>query len=252
VVGINTAIASNSGGYQGIGFAIPVNLAKWVSGQLIAKGSVERGYLGVSIGPLDDETATKLGLAGKKGVLVTEVMEGSPAADAGVQELDVVTSFNGTPVDGPRSLQEVVERSEIGKPHTVTVLRDGRPVTLKVSVKPLPESVAAKGPSGQRLAPSGENTFYSADLGIEVRNKDAEAENAYPGFDGVIVDRVDAEGLAASRGIAAGMLVRRVGKTVVKNVSEFEKALAGEKVESGVMLLVRTPRGNQVVILQKE
>ncbi len=252
VVGINTAIASNSGGYQGIGFAIPVNLAKWVSGQLIAKGAVERGYLGVSIGPLDDEAASKLGIAGKKGALVTEVMEGSPAAAAGIQELDVVTSFDGTPVDGPRSLQEVVERSEIGKPHAVTVMRDGRVVTLKVSVKPLPESLASKGPSGPRLAPSGQNTFYSADLGLEVRNKDADAENAYPGFEGVVVDRVDADGLAASQGVAPGMLVRRVGKTVVKNVSEFEKAVAGEKVESGVMLLVRTPRGNQVVILQKE
>ncbi|MEI7782675.1 MAG: trypsin-like peptidase domain-containing protein, partial [Planctomycetota bacterium] len=109
VIGINTAIASNSGGYQGIGFAIPINLAKWVSEQLIAKGAVERGYLGVSISPLDKNMAGKLGIGDKKGALVTEVMSGTPAADAGVQELDVITGFDDQAVDGPRSLQEVVE-----------------------------------------------------------------------------------------------------------------------------------------------
>ncbi|MFO0423902.1 MAG: S1C family serine protease, partial [Planctomycetia bacterium] len=94
VVGINTAIASNSGGSQGIGFAIPINLAKWVSEQLIARGAVERGYLGVSISPLDKDMAAKLGIQDRKGALVTEVMDGTPAADAGVQELDVITAFD--------------------------------------------------------------------------------------------------------------------------------------------------------------
>ena len=78
VVGINTAIASSSGGYQGVGFAIPINLARWVSGQLIAKGSVERGYLGVSISPISSDMAAKLGVKDKKGALVTEVCRASP------------------------------------------------------------------------------------------------------------------------------------------------------------------------------
>ena len=251
VIGINTAIASNSGGYQGIGFAIPINLAKWVSEQLIAKGAVERGYLGVSISPLDKETAGKLGIGDKKGALVTEVMPGTPAADAGVQELDVITGFDDQAVDGPRSLQEVVERSGIGKQHKLAVLRDGKPLTLTVSVKPLPDKVSQRGGRGARKLPSGDETYYSESFGIEVRAKDSVAEDAYEGFDGVLVDRVDPEGVAAEAGIGPGVLIRKVGRTPVTSVGDFAAALEKESSDEGVLLQVRTPRGNAVILLKK-
>jgi serine protease Do len=250
VVGINTAIASNSGGYQGIGFAIPINLAKWVSEQLIAKGAVERGYLGVSIGPLDKDMATKLGIKERKGALVTEVMPGTPAAEAGVQELDVITAFDDQAVDGPRSLQEVVERSGIGRQHKLAVFRDGKSMTLNVSVKPLPEKFAQRG-GGQRRMPAGEETFYSEAFGIEVRDKASVPEDAYDGFEGVLVDRVDPEGVAAEAGIGPGVLVRKVGRTPVKSVAEFAAAIEKESPDEGVVLQVRTPRGNAVILLKK-
>ena len=252
VIGINTAIASNTGAYQGIGFAIPINLAKWVSGQLIAKGSVERGYLGVSIGPLSNEMARKLGVESRKGVLVTEVMDGTPAADAGVQDLDVITAFDEQAVDGPRSLQEVVEKSAIGKPHTLTVLRDGKTMTLSISVKPLPDKMAKSDGSGSRkLSASDEETFYSEAFGIEVRNKDSLPENVYEDFAGVVVDRVDNDGVAAEAGIGPGVLVRKVGKTPVSTIAEFAEAIEKESPEEGVVLQVRTPRGNSVILLKK-
>ena len=252
VIGINTAIASNTGAYQGIGFAIPINLAKWVSGQLIAKGSVERGYLGVSIGPLSNDMARKLGVEGRKGVLVTEVMDGTPAADAGVQDLDVITAFDDQAVDGPRSLQEVVEKSAIGKPHTLTVLRDGKTMTLSISVKPLPDKMAKSDGSGSRkLSASEEETFYSEAFGIEVRNKDSLPENVYEDFAGVVVDRVDNDGVAAEAGIGPGVLVRKVGKTPVSTIAEFAEAIEKESPEEGVVLQVRTPRGNSVILLKK-
>jgi serine protease Do len=250
VVGINTAIASNSGGYQGIGFAIPINLAKWVSEQLIAKGAVERGYLGVSISPLDKDMAAKLGIQDRKGALVTEVMDGTPAADAGVQELDVITAFDDQSVDGPRSLQEVVERSGIGKPHKLTVLRDGKSVVLSVSVKPLPEKIAKSG-GGLRKPQGGEETYYSEDFGIEVRDKTSVPEDAYEGFEGVLVDRVDPEGVAAEAGIGPGVLIRKVDRTPVKSVGEFAEALEKASADEGVVLQVRTPRGNAVILLKK-
>jgi serine protease Do len=250
VVGINTAIASNSGGYQGIGFAIPINLAKWVSEQLIAKGAVERGYLGVSISPLDKDMAAKLGIQDRKGALVTEVMDGTPAADAGVQELDVITAFDDQSVDGPRSLQEVVERSGIGKPHKLTVLRDGKPLTLTVSVKPLPEKIAKSG-GGLRKPQGGEETFYSEDFGIEVRDKTSVPEDAYEGFEGVLVDRVDPDGVAAEAGIGPGVLIRKVDRTPVTSVGEFAEALEKASAAEGVVLQVRTPRGNSVILLKK-
>jgi len=253
VIGINTAIASNTGAYQGVGFAIPINLAKWVSGQLIAKGAVERGYLGVSIGPLTKDMASKLGVNSRKGVLVTEVMDGTPAADAGVQDLDVITGFDDQPVDGPRTLQELVEKSAIGRPHKLMVLRDGKPLTLSISVKPLPEKLAQRGgPRGGRLAESPEETFYSEAFGLEVRDKASLAEDAYEGFEGVVVDRVDSEGVAAEAGLGPGVLIRKVGKAPVRSIADFAAAIEKESPVEGVVLQVRTPRGNSIVLLKKD
>jgi len=251
VVGINTAIASNSGGYQGVGFAIPINLAKWVSGQLIAKGEVERGYLGVSISPINGEMAAKLGVKDKKGALVTEVMPGTPAAEAGVQELDVIVGFDGAPVDGPRSLQEVVERSGIGQKHKVAVLRDGKPVELSVSVKPLPDKVARTGGGGLKKGPGVEETYYAEAFGLEVRDKNSVPEDAYEGFEGVLVDRVDPDGIAARAGIGPGVLIRKLGHKQVTSVGEFAAAIEKESAEDGILLPVRTPRGNSIVLLKK-
>jgi serine protease Do len=252
VVGINTAIASSSGGYQGIGFAIPVNLAKWVSGQLIAKGRVDRAFIGVQMGPLDAKMAAKLGAKDRKGVLVNDVVPGSPAAEAGVQELDVITAFDDQPVAGTRALQEIVERSEIGKPHRLTVLRDGRPLTLTVSVKPLPADVAQSAPGRPPRDEADDETFYSDEFGLEVRDKNAVAEDVYAGFSGVLVERVDADGLAAEAGIGPGVLIRAVGRTDVKTIADFAAAIEKETAAGGVVLKVRTPRGNAVVLLQRK
>jgi len=252
VVGINTAIASSSGGYQGIGFAIPVNLAKWVTGQLIDKGTVERAFIGVQMGPLDRRMAEKLNVKDRKGVLVSDVVPDSPAAAAGVQPLDVITGFDGRAIEGPRALQEVVERSEIGRPHTLTVFRDGKSVTLKINVKPLPGELASARPPRGPEPEAGEETFYSESFGIEVREKGGVAEDAYPDHEGVLVDRVDADGLAAEAGIGPGMLVRKVGRTPVTNIAEFAAAIEQESAAEGVVLQIRTPRGNSVVLLKKE
>ncbi|MFM7108793.1 MAG: S1C family serine protease [Planctomycetaceae bacterium] len=251
VVGINTAIASSSGGYQGVGFAIPANLAAWVMRQLIDKGEVERAYIGVQMGPIAARLAAKLGVAGRKGVLVNDVVPDSPAAAAGVQESDVITAFDGRPVEGTRSLQEIVERAGFGKPHELTVIRDGRSLTLKITVKPLPKDVASSGgPRPRRGGGADAETYHSEAFGIEVRDKASLAEDAYEGFAGVVVDRVDADGLAAAAGIGPGVLIRAVDKTEVRTVAEFAKAIEGKDPAAGVLLKVRTPRGNAIVLLQ--
>jgi len=253
VVGINTAIASNSGGYQGIGFAIPVNLVKWVTSQLIEKGSVERAFIGVQMGPLDAKIAARLGVKTKKGVLVNDVVPNSPAAEAGVQELDIITSFDGQPVSGTRALQELVERSTIGKPHTLTVLREGKEETLQIAVKPLPSDLAGRGPRLNAPAEQeSDETFYEERFGLEVSDKQTEPEDAYPGFEGVVVQRVDADGIAAEQGLGPGVLIRAVGATPVTSLDEFKAAIAKESPEKGAILKVRTPRGNSVVLLQKQ
>jgi S1-C subfamily serine protease len=148
-------------------------------------------------------------------------------------------------------LQEIVERSSIGKPHTLTVLRDGRQMTLTVNVKPLPGDLAKRGRNAPLRAEAGEETYYSKDFGIEVRDKSSVAQDAYADFEGVLVDRVDSDGVAASSGIGPGMLVRKVGKKPVASVAEFTAAIEAESPADGVVLQVRTPRGNAVVLLKK-
>ncbi|MFY8151962.1 MAG: amidase family protein, partial [Hyphomicrobiales bacterium] len=169
---------------------------------------MERAYIGVQMGPLDARMATKLGVKDRNGVLVNDVVPGSPAAAAGVQELDVITAFDGQPVKSTRSLQEIVERSALGKPHTLTVFRDGDQVTLTITVKPLPSDLAKGGRQMKPEAESGAETFYSEEFGLEVRDKDSMAEDAYADFDGVVIDRPlwQLSVCEASERIAAGTL----------------------------------------------
>ena len=151
VVGINTAIASRNGGYQGIGFSIPSNTAKWVVAQLLDGGKVQRAYLGVSIDEPGAELVRKLGLKPGQGVLVTAVLADSPAAAAGCKAGDLIVSFAGQPTSGSRHLQSIVERCPMGSTQEATVIRDGKKQTLTVVVKPLPDDfgVAGRGPGGR-------------------------------------------------------------------------------------------------------
>jgi serine protease Do len=222
-----------------------------VTGQLIDKGTVERAFIGVQMGPLDRRMAQKLNVADRKGVLVSDVVADSPAAAAGVQPLDVITGFDGEAIDGPRTLQQLVEQSEIGRGHTLTVLRDGKPLTLKINVKPLPRDLSAVRPVRPVQPEAGEETFYAQAFGLEVRDKGSVAEDAYAEFEGVLVDRVDPDGLAAEAGIGPGMLVRKVGRTPVASIAEFAAAVEKESADEGVVLQIRSPRGNSVVLLKK-
>jgi len=253
VIGINTAIASSSGGYQGVGFAIPVNLAKWVTTQLVEKGSVERAYLGVSIVSVTTDVAEKLGVKRNKGVLVTEVFPDTPAAEAGIQEGDVVTHFADQSVNSPHELQERVERAPFGSKQQVRVLRDGKTMTVAVEVKAMPEKFGSttirRGPGG-----TGGSIYSNRELGVELADLTPKAAQQL-GFaeqGGVVITAVDPDGLAATAGLREGALVLRVGRTNVKSVAEFVEAMKKESLKDGVMLLVRTNGGNRFVVLRKE
>jgi len=140
VVGINTAIASSSGGYQGIGFAIPTDRAKWISQELLTRGTVRRAYLGIRIDELTPEAAQKLKLAPRSGVFVSDVEPDGPADEAGLKVNDVITEFAGQPVRGPRDLQDVVEQKPIDSKQVLKIMRDGASVTATVTLKELQES----------------------------------------------------------------------------------------------------------------
>ncbi len=254
VVGINTAIASNSGGYQGVGFAIPSNLAKWVTGQLIERGSVQRAYLGVGIERISGELAGKLGVDPNGGVLVSEVFPDTPAAKAGFQEGDVILAFAGHPVGSPRDLQAVVERSDAGSKQKVDIIRGGKPKTLQVEVKPLPDDFGvASAPSLRGEEEDEPAGFSSDDLGLEVDELTEEVAQrlGFEGIAGVLITEVDPAGIAAGAGIREGMLILRVGKKPVSSVAQFKAAMQGEDLEDGVLLLIRTSQGNRFVVLKE-
>jgi serine protease Do len=254
IIGINTAIESNTGTYMGIGFAIPSNLVKWVAPQLIKNGAVERSYLGVHIGEINGEVADHLGVAPNSGVIISEVLAKSPAAAAGLQEGDIVLSFAQKKIANPQQLQELVERSRKGSSQQVDILRNGKTLKLQAEVQALPDKLAAE------IIPSlardknyarGPN-FISEELGVELRDLTPEIAQKL-GLDansGVIVAAVQPEGIAAPSGVRKGMIIMRVGKKTVHSVAEFKAAIKDESLEKGILLLVRTQIGNRFLILK--
>lgn len=256
VVGINTAIATNNGAFQGIGFAVPINLAKWVTTQLIQTGNVQRAYLGVAIGEVDGDLAGKFGLKRGDGVIVSEVFTGSPAAEAGFQEGDVITAFGGSKVHNPRELQELVERAPLDSKNQVSIVRDSKPMTLTVVAKALPKKfgiVEAKRDGQEEEEKSNTSTFKSENLGMTVGEASADELSTLglSGFQGVLITGVDPDGVAAEHGLAQGMLVMKVDKKPVHTVAEFKAAVDGQSLKDGILLLVRTRGGNRFVVLQQ-
>ncbi|NQT37170.1 MAG: Do family serine endopeptidase [Planctomycetes bacterium] len=254
VIGINTAIASNNGGYQGIGFAVPINVAKWVIAQLQESGAVERAYLGVGIGEVTPALGEKLGVAPRGGVLVTEVFPDTPASKAGFQEADVIVAFAGHPVRTPRQLQELVERSPAGTGQPISVIRGGKRQTLQCVVRPMPNQFGqAELPD---LTPGGRNSdqgHRNATLGLSVADLSAEAAQRLEmdPKSGVLVTQVDRDGIGADLGIANGMVILRVGDQPVRSVDEFKAAMKGETLTEGILLLLRTSQGNRMVVVRE-
>ncbi|QDU98411.1 S1C family serine protease [Lignipirellula cremea] len=139
VIGLNTAIASNSGGYQGIGFAIPVNRASWVANELVQHKTVRRAFMGISIAEVTAENAAGLGVLPRSGVLVAQVLPGGAAADAGLLADDIIISFAGERVRDPRDLQDAVEPNPLGSKQSVKFLRNGQEQEVEVELRAAPD-----------------------------------------------------------------------------------------------------------------
>jgi serine protease Do len=253
VVGINTAIASQTGSYQGVGFAIPANLVKWVSGQLVRDGRVKRSYLGVGVGMLTAELAEQFGGPVGQGVVVQRVYPGSPADKAGLQFGDVISMFQQMPIRTPGELQQAVEKIATGAGAAVTFLRDGKTNTVTVVLEELPAMAMEERASGRvpRRMPAA--TGIERKMGIAVQDVTARVAREL-GYDertsGVLVVDVDPRSPAAEEGISRGMLIVKVRKTEVLTVGQFRKALEGESLERGVPLLVVTPTEERLVVVK--
>jgi len=246
VVGINTAIASRSGGYQGIGFAIPINLAKNVRDQLIHGGTVHRGFLGILIQPLTRDLAKSFGLAGTKGVLIGDVTKDSPASNAGLQSGDIIVELNGKPVQRAGAFRNHVAMFAPKTEVNLTVLRSGNRKTISVKLGELPTQ--------EELAKNGAPHEESLDnLGLAVQNLTPElAERlGYSDQDkGVVVSRVARESLAALSGMRPGVLILEVNRQPVDTVEAFKKALDSSRQQGVVLLLVKDQAGSRFITLK--
>jgi serine protease Do len=250
VIGINTAISSRSGGYDGIGFAIPINMARWVADQLIEKGRVERAYLGVSIQEVSGELAKKFGTEAGQGALVSQVFADSPAGEAGIQPGDVIVSLGGEQIDGPAALQNTVERLKIGRKYDVVVLRGGERKTLGVTFREMPQDYSRRSavlPGDSEDAPES-----FEELGFEVQELTPELAEKL-GFEaagGVVVTSVEPTSPAGNAGLRAGDVIEKVGTQPVSTPAEFRAALKDADLNDGILLLVRNQAGSRFLVLQ--
>jgi Do/DeqQ family serine protease len=227
VIGINTAIVAAG---QGIGFAIPINMAKKILPQLIKKGSVSRGWLGVTIQPITEEIAQSFGLKTVQGALVSDVMAGSPAAKAGIRQGDVIIRFAGKEVKDVAQLQRLAADTPVGSKVEVALVRAGKELKLPL--------VVASAESSEAAQARPEEATPSAWLGLTV--DDLPPQLRARGMSGVLVVDVEQGSIAAEAGLQSNDIIVAVNQKKVASVVEYEKAVkAAEKKGSAALLVKR-------------
>lgn len=249
VVGINSQIFSQSGGYMGISFAIPIDLAINAADQLKKTGKVSRAMLGVTMNPeISEAMARKLGLPDTSGVLVTSVQPGSGADKAGIKPMDVITEFNGEKVSDYSDLPSRVAPLPPGTKVTLTVIRDGKPRKVEVTLTELEQKTVGAAGGGQDETdgdggPDTSPAITAKELGFAVQDL-PESQRQRLGLPegGVIISSVS-RALAAETGLAPGLIVLQVNRSQISSMADFNKAVAGVKKGDVLMLLVQDPRG---------
>ncbi len=247
LVGINTAIVTRSGGDQGIGFAIPVDLARDVLSQLIESGEVRRGLLGIDIRNIDALMAEALGMDNTRGVLVMGVREGSGAEEAGLQVDDVVVAVDGDPVRNTTQLKSRIGATPPGTEVEIEFLRDGKGKRVSVELGEVTQEVLARGRSVAEEAEA-----ETASLGLRLRELTPElAERfGYDDTEGVLVTRIRSGSEAFRRGLRRGDLIVEVNRQPVSSVKEYREII--EELDSGAAVLFRVRRGdaNRLIALR--
>jgi serine protease Do len=242
VVGINTAIVGANINI-GIGLAIPINMAKSVYDQIVQKGKVIRGFLGVTIQDITPDLAESFKLKDTKGVLVPDVTADSAAAKAGLKAGDIVTAFDGRPVEKAAEFQRRVAMKKPGSEVELTILRDGKKQTLTAKLE--------ERPSDEQIAANTTKEQASEKLGVTVQNltDDLAKQFGFVGQKGVLVTDVESDSPAAMAGIQPGSLIQEVNRKSVESVKEFKEAVGAAAKEGKVMLRVRYEKSSIFVVL---
>ena len=244
VVGINTAIASRTGANNGVGFAIPANMARTVMESLIRTGHVTRGWLGVSIQPLTPDLAKSFGYDANEGVLIGDVLPGGPAEEAGLKTGDIVTRFGNTKIKDMEQFRDLVAAAAPGTKARLEVFRDGKPTNLTIELGKRAEEATA-----------AQSQEIPSELGLSVANLTPEAAGSLglsATAKGVLITGVNPDGAAARAGLQPGNLIVEVQGVKVNSVAEFRTQLARHDLKAGVRLLVQAGDMQHFVLLRTE
>ena len=243
VIGINTAIFTRTGGYQGIGFAIPVNMAKAVLRDLIATGRVTRGWLGVVIQDLDASLASQFGVDAVEGVLISDVQDGSPAKEAGFEVGDIVIEFNDRKMADINELRNTVAQTKVGKETKVKVLRKGKEKMLTVKIGEQPSDL---------FASTSLSTGNSLGMTIQDLTEELAGSMGYDGESGVLVSSVEPGSPAAQAEVKEGDLIKEVNRGKIADATEFKQALKASGKGNDILLLIRRGMHTRFVIIKSE
>jgi len=241
VVGINSQIYSRTGGFMGLSFAIPVEMAMDVVEQLKRTGSVSRGWLGVYIQEITHEIAQSFNLNKAVGALVSQVIAGSPAEKAGLKAGDVILSFNNKPIMDSSDLPPLVGRVPVGSEAKVKLLRNGRKVVLNVLIEQLPSD-------DKPIAAAKAKSASSNRMGVEVVDLDGDSKKALGR--GVLVRKVIPGSPADRSGLAAGDVLMQLDRKNIKNVADFRKKVANLPTGRMIPVLVHRQGANQFIVMK--
>ena len=248
VIGINAAISSPTGGNVGLGFAIPINMAKSVMAELLTKGRVVRGYLGVTAQDIDDSLVKPLKLKDAKGALVSDVTPRGPADGAGIKPGDVIVDFGGKAVETSTDIHNMAAKTAPGTQVKIGLVRDGQrlEVTARMGERP-PEKTEAS--PAQRSEP-GASPAQKLGLSLQALTPDISRQLGYGNDKGAVVADVAPGSPADDAGLQRGDLIKEVNRVGVTSVRDFEAAVRGAKSGDTLALLVRRADGSFFVALK--
>jgi serine protease Do len=246
LIGINTAIFSQSGGYMGIGFAIPSNMAKSVMQSLIKHGKVIRGWIGVSVQELNADLAKEFGVTETEGALVAEVMEDSPASKAKLERGDIITGYNGKPVRGPAQLRQFVAETAPGTQVALAILRDKKTEHVNIVIGEVPKELS-KLSRGDRDSSRSRGDHALAGVTVENLSGQQGPFGRSKVRAGVVVTEIEPESPAERAGLRVGDIIREINRKPVKDVADFERLTSRLRAGSPVLLLLN--RGNATIFL---
>ena len=244
LIGIPSAIFSQTGGSMGIGFAIPSNMAKGVMNRLIKHGKVVRGWIGVSIQEVTEDLAKEFGTTDTKGALVADILDDSPAAKAKLERGDIITSYKGTTIRDPGQLRALVAETAPGTTVALSILREKKIQDVTVIIGELPKALV-KTPS--RDSGSGKGEHALAGITVENVSNQSERFGRSKGRSGVVVTEIEAASPAERAGLRTGDIIREINRKPVKDVRDFERHTNQLTPKSSVLLLLN--RGNATIFL---